>query len=71
MTYPVVLIESDEGFAVGCPALPGCWSQGTTREEALATIREAISLWREVEEEDIRRELDSDGAHYSRELVTV
>jgi predicted RNase H-like HicB family nuclease len=71
MTYPVVLIESEEGFAVGCPALPGCWSQGLTREEALANIREAIALWLEVEEEDIQHELQSAGASYSRESVTV
>jgi predicted RNase H-like HicB family nuclease len=55
MQYPVVLIESEEGFAVSCPALPGCHSQGATREEALTNIREAISLWQEVAEEDARR----------------
>jgi predicted RNase H-like HicB family nuclease len=41
-SYPVVLIKSDEGYAVGCPALPGCWSQGATEEEALRNIGEAI-----------------------------
>jgi len=41
-TYPVVLIKSEEGYAVGCPALPGCWSQGTTENEALQNIRDAI-----------------------------
>jgi predicted RNase H-like HicB family nuclease len=71
MIYRVVVIESDEGFAVGCPALPGCWSQGKTREEALANIREAIALWLEVEEEDIRHELEAGGMSYTRELVTV
>lgn len=41
--YDVVLIpEQDEGFSVIVPALPGCVSQGETREEALAMIREAI-----------------------------
>lgn len=40
--YPVVLIRSDEGYAVGCPALPGCWSQGATEAEALDNIRDAI-----------------------------
>jgi predicted RNase H-like HicB family nuclease len=50
--YKVILIESDEGFAVGCPALPGCWSQGLTRDEALTNIQEAIRLWLEVAEED-------------------
>ena len=42
LSYPVVLIKSEEGYAVGCPALPGCWSQGTTESEALQNIREAI-----------------------------
>jgi predicted RNase H-like HicB family nuclease len=41
-TYPVVLVKSEEGYAVSCPALPGCWSQGKTEDEALKNIREAI-----------------------------
>ncbi len=71
MQYPVVLIETEEGFAVSCPALPGCHSQGATREEALAAIRDAISLWQEVAQEDAQRDLAAEGARYSRELVTV
>jgi predicted RNase H-like HicB family nuclease len=43
MRYRVVLMESEEGFAVSCPGLPGCWSQGTTEEEALDNIRSAIT----------------------------
>ena len=35
--------ESEEGYSVSCPGLPGCWSQGETEEEALANIRDAIS----------------------------
>jgi predicted RNase H-like HicB family nuclease len=42
MNYKVVLHESDEGFSVSCPGLPGCWSQGDTEEEALENIRVAI-----------------------------
>jgi predicted RNase H-like HicB family nuclease len=42
MKYSVVLHPSDEGFAVSCPGLPGCWSQGATETEALANIRDAI-----------------------------
>jgi antitoxin HicB len=41
--YDVVLVPEDEGgFSVSVPALPGCASQGETREEALAMVREAI-----------------------------
>jgi len=71
MTYKVLLIKSDEGIAIGCPALPGCWSQGKTREEALRNIREAIQLWLEVAEEDIRREAAQEHEEVASELVTV
>ncbi len=43
MQYRVELISSDEGFAVSCPDLPGCWSQGKTEEEALENIKSAIA----------------------------
>lgn len=42
MKYKVELIPSEEGIAVNCPDLPGCWSQGNTEEEALENIRSAI-----------------------------
>ncbi|MEK6325666.1 MAG: type II toxin-antitoxin system HicB family antitoxin [Acidobacteriota bacterium] len=42
MNYKVVINESEEGFSVSCPGLPGCWSQGETEAEALANIQEAI-----------------------------
>jgi len=40
--YHVVLRQSEEGFSVSCPGLPGCWSQGASEEEALENIRVAI-----------------------------
>lgn len=71
MQFRVVLIQTEEGFAVACPSLPGCHSQGGTREEALANIREAIALWQEVADEDAQRALTEEGARFSRELVTI
>jgi antitoxin HicB len=44
--YRVILEpESEGGYAVWVPALPGCVSQGESREEALAHIREAIQCY--------------------------
>jgi predicted RNase H-like HicB family nuclease len=46
MRYTVVLEqESDGGYVASVPALPGCVSQGDSRPEALANIREAIELY--------------------------
>ena len=42
MKYKVILQESDEGFSVSCPGLPGCWSQGETEEEAIENVKHAI-----------------------------
>jgi predicted RNase H-like HicB family nuclease len=48
MRYTVVLEqETDGGYVVSAPALPGCISQGDTRAEALSNIREAIALYLE------------------------
>ena len=71
MQYRVFVIETEEGFAVSCPALPGCHSQGATRAEALVNIREAIQLWLEVAVEDAQREAEAEGARVTQELVTV
>jgi len=46
MHYTVFLErEPDGGFVVTVPALPGCITQGDTREEALANVREAIQVY--------------------------
>ena len=46
MRYTVILEqESDGGFVASVPALPGCVSQGDTRDEAIANIREAAELY--------------------------
>ena len=48
MKYSVALMQTEEGFSVSCPGLPGCWSQGATEEEALSNIQDAIREYVEV-----------------------
>jgi len=48
MKYKVVLQQSEEGFSVSVPGLPGCWSQGKTEAEALDNIRDAIQEYLSV-----------------------
>ena len=49
----MVTLERDEDgvWVVECPSIPGCVSQGKTKSEALANIREAIELCIEVRAE--------------------
>jgi predicted RNase H-like HicB family nuclease len=54
--YPIILKKSEEGFAVGCPALPGCWSQGASEEEAIGNIKVAIKEYLEVVRESFGEE---------------
>jgi predicted RNase H-like HicB family nuclease len=51
MQYRIKLKKSEEGFAVWCDDLPGCASQGTTEDEALENIREAIQDYLIVRDE--------------------
>jgi predicted RNase H-like HicB family nuclease len=54
MRLKVILEPSEEGgFTVYVPSLPGCISEGQTREEALRNIKEAIQLYLEPAEEDL------------------
>lgn len=48
MRYKVILEESEEGFAVSVPGLPGCHSQGATEQEALDNIADAIREYLDV-----------------------
>ena len=51
MKYMVKLEKTDEGYAVWCPGLPGCQSQGATEEEALENIKDAIETYLATVEE--------------------
>jgi predicted RNase H-like HicB family nuclease len=48
MQYQVLLEKTDEGYAIWCPGLPGCWSQGETEEEAIENIKDAIKTYLET-----------------------
>ncbi|MBK8135791.1 MAG: type II toxin-antitoxin system HicB family antitoxin [Chloroflexi bacterium] len=46
MERHVILYPGEDGYwVIECPSLPGCISQGETREEALANIKDAIALY--------------------------
>ena len=52
MMHTVVIERDEDGVWVAeCPAIPGCVSQGDTKDEAIANIREAIALCLEVRAE--------------------
>ncbi len=54
MKLNIVLEPSEEGgYTVYAPSLPGCISEGDTRDEALSNIREAIELYLEPVEDDL------------------
>jgi len=51
IAYPVVLIHSEEGYAVSCPGLPDCSSRGATEEEALTNVKDVITFHVKTAEE--------------------
>ena len=52
MKFLTVLDRDEDGvWIVECPSIPGCISQGSTRDEAVANIREAITACLEVRAE--------------------
>jgi predicted RNase H-like HicB family nuclease len=49
----VIIYPGEDGYWVAeCASLPGCISQGETREEAIANIKEAVEVYAEALEED-------------------
>jgi len=59
--------EEDGGFVAAVPALPGCVSQGDTREEAIENVREAIAVYLE----DCRDSGEPVPTEIGREIVEV
>ena len=54
MELDIILEKQEEGgYTVYVPSLPGCVSQGETKEECLKNIKEAIELYLEVDDNEI------------------
>ncbi len=61
MKLRVVLEPSDDGgFTALVPALPGCISEGDTREEALRNVQEAIQVYLEPVDDDVQGTPDAE-----------
>ena len=68
MKYTVVLQrENDGGYVAAVPVLPGCVSQGDSRQEALKNIQEAIEIYLE----DVRAVGDTVPVDEGREYVDI
>lgn len=67
MSYKIsIVIEKDEhGYYAYSPELEGCHSQGSTMEEAVANIREAVELYLETMSEEEK------AAYLSKEIFTT
>ena len=64
MEIRVVLEPQEEGgYTIYVPSLPGCISEGETKEEALKNIREAVELYLEADENELIK--------YKGELTTI
>lgn len=64
MEFVIVLEPAEEGgFTVFVPSLPGCTSEGDTKDEALKNIKEAIALYLEPDTNEL--------VNYSGETVTL
>ena len=62
MRCVVILCRSDgEGYSVSIPSLPGCWSQGNTKAEAIDNIKDAAQEYLSVAMEVAMGDL-TDGA---------
>ncbi len=61
MKFKIILEPSDDGgYTVTVPALPGCISEGDSREEAIKNIKDAIELYFEPNEESLVHSKDAE-----------
>ena len=62
----VLKSSADGGYTVYVPSLPGCISEGDTKEEAISNIKEAIELYLEPVEDDFTLTSDNEIMEYER-----
>jgi antitoxin HicB len=68
LRYRVVITEDEDGeFVAECPSLPGCISQGKTREAAIENIQDAIKGYLE----SLKKHGDAIPPSISEEIVEV
>lgn len=68
MKFRIVIEQDEDGkFAASCPTLPGCWSQGDTRDEAVRNIGDAIEGYLE----SLRKSGDPIPAPITEEVIEV
>jgi predicted RNase H-like HicB family nuclease len=58
MRYLVKFQQTEEGYVIWCPVLPGCWSQGDTETEAIENIKDAIQCYLDTVEE-LNKDIES------------
>ena len=70
-TIPIIIERDADGFFVSCPALQGCYTQGTTYDEAIANIKDAIRLHLEDRQADHEELLEEKSVSFSTVDVSI
>ena len=69
LSLTVILQKEGKWFIAYCPEVPGANGQGKTKEEAIASLKEAILLLWEDQREDMMKEVSSDATYERMSLV--
>ena len=70
MKFKVILEEAEEGgYVIYAPSLPGCVSQGESKEEAIENIKEAIEVYLDIDDAKIEAEIQNKRAEVVEIIV--
>jgi len=70
-TLPIIMERDADGFFVSCPALQGCYTQGTNYDEAIANIKDAIRLHLEDRQADHEELVEEKSVSFSTVDVSI